>query len=882
MTTATDWHARRPDDVVSSLETDATKGLSSTEAAARLARHGRNVLDTAAGPSRWTLLVRQFRDVLIGLLIAAAAISGIVLGEWIDAGVILAIVVLNAAIGFFQESRAEDALAALRSMAAPEALAVRDGVEAEIPAAAIVPGDVIVLEAGDRVPADARLVETAHLLADESALTGESLPVTKSTAPAPTDAGVADRRSMVFSGTSIAAGRGRGVVVATGLATQVGAIAEMLGEDDPATPLSRELDRVGRRIAVLTLAIAALIFVLGITRSISAETMFLTAVALAVAAIPEGLPAIVTVTLSRGVAKMARQRAIVRKLHAVETLGSASVICSDKTGTLTRNEMRVQHIAFARFETTADGTAGRVDARIARYAEIAALCNDARPARDGFVGDPTEVALLRSAHPMLLDAMELRTAKPRVEEAAFDSVRKRMTTVHADEGGYLVAVKGAPEVIVELSTRLLGPDGEEPLPADRRQAALDLAHDYAGRGLRTIALACRWVDDLPEDPLTLEKDLTIVAIAGMSDELRPESRGAVEAAQRAGIRVVMVTGDHAVTARAIAHDLELIGEREVLAGKQLRGMSLDELTAQVADYAVYARVDPADKVKILRAWRSHGEIVAMTGDGVNDAPALRIADIGVAMGSGTDVAKEASDMILADDNFATIIGAVREGRSIFSNLKKVVYFLLSANLCEVIVMLLGFLFFGGIGEPLLATQLLWVNLVTDGLPAIGLGVDPAVPGLMDRPPDRRRDILGLPHQARLLWQGAVLALAVMGAYVWGHSIQGQEWEYVRTLAFTTLVVAQMLHVFNVRAMGTSAFRVGFTNNVFLLWAILGSLALQGLVVYTPIGNRLFETQPLDVAEWVVVAVLAIAPFIVIDQIKRWIQRRHPEWETAAD
>jgi len=882
MTTATDWHARRTDDVTASLGTDAATGLSSSVAADRLVRHGRNVLETAAGPTRWSLVVRQFRDVLIGLLVVAAVVSGVVLGEWIDAGVILAIVALNAAIGFSQESRAEDALTALRDMAAPEALTIRDGTEMRIPAADIVPGDIVVLEAGDRVPADARLVETAHLLADESALTGESLPVSKSTGPAAADAGVGDRRSMVFAGTSVAAGRGRAVVVATGLATQMGAIAQMLGEDEPDTPLSRELDRVGRRIALLTLAIAAVIFALGVVRDISAESMFLIAVALAVAAIPEGLPAVVTVTLSRGVAKMARERAIVRRLHAVETLGSASVICSDKTGTLTRNEMRVRHLAFARFEMPADETAGRVDPRIAMYAEIATLCNDARPGRDGFEGDPTEVALFRSAHPMLLDAVRLRQAKPRVDEVAFDSARKRMTTVHRDGDRYLVAVKGAPETLVALSGRLLGEHGEEPFPEERRRAALELARDYAAKGLRTIALACRMVEALPDDPAELETDLVLVAIAGMSDELRPESRDAVTAARRAGIRVVMVTGDHAVTAHAIADDLDLLGDRRVLAGTELRATSLDDLTRVVPEYAVFARVDPADKVKIVKAWRAHGEIIAMTGDGVNDAPALQAADIGVAMGTGTDVAKEASDMILADDNFATIIGAVREGRSIFSNLKKVVYFLLSANLCEVIVMLLGFLFFGGLGEPLLATQLLWVNLVTDGLPAIGLGVDPPVPGLMDRPPDRHRDILGASHQLRLLWQGTILALATMGAYVWGHSIQGAEWEYVRTLAFTTLVLAQMLHVFNVRAQGTSAFQVGFTSNPLLLWGVMGSLVLQVLVVYTPLGNSLFETQPMAAADWLVVIVLAVVPFVIIDRIKRLIQRSHPEWETAAD
>ena len=880
--TLTDWHARTAAEVVTALGGDATRGLPDADAASRLATHGRNVIEAAAGPGRLAMLAEQFRDVLIWLLLAAAAISGLVLGEWIDTGVILAIVVMNAAIGFVQESRAEDALAALQEMAAPAALVVRDGAERHVAAAELVPGDLVVLEAGDRVPADARLVDEIHLLADESALTGESLPVNKTTGPSPAEAGVGDRRSMVFAGTSVAAGRGRAIVVATGLSTQMGLIAEMLGDEEPETPLSRELDKVGRRIALLTVVIAVVIFGLGVLRNVAAETMFLTAVALAVAAIPEGLPAVVTVTLSRGVAKMARNRAIVRKLHAVESLGSASVICSDKTGTLTRNEMRVQQIAFADFEISPDETEQTVDARVARYAEIAALCNDARPARDGYVGDPTEVALLRSVHPVLLDATRLRDQRPRIDEVAFDSTRKRMSTIHPQGGRIFVAVKGAPEVVLELASRILGADGELPLDATRRGAALELAQQYAAAGLRTLGLAYRVIDALPDEPADVESDLVMVAIVGMSDELRPESRTAVDAARAAGIRVVMVTGDHAVTAQAIAEDLEMLDDREVLSGRELRTIDLDALTASVERYAVYARVDPADKVKIVKAWQAHGEIVAMTGDGVNDAPALRVADIGVAMGSGTDVSKEAAEMILADDNFATIIGAVREGRTIFSNLKKVVYFLLSANLSEVMVMLLGFLFFGALGEPLLATQLLWVNLVTDGLPAIGLGVDPAVPGLMSRPPDRSRDILGLPHQLRLLWQGALLALGVMGAYVWGHTVQGYEWEYVRTLAFTTLVVTQLAHIFNVRAQGTTAFAVGFTNNRLLVWGVAGSLALQALVVYTPLGQRLFETQPIALVDGLIVLAMAALPFLAVDRIKRWTQRTHPEWGAAAD
>jgi Ca2+-transporting ATPase len=867
---------------VTTLETDVAAGLDDAEARSRLERYGPNTLDVGGGPSRFSILLDQFRDVLIWLLLVAAAVSGVLLDEWIDAFVILAIVILNAVIGFVQEVRAEDALAALQEMSAPEALVRRNDNDQRVPSADVVPGDVVVLEAGDRIPADARLVEVVHLQADESALTGESLPVDKSTRPAEEDAGVGDRRSMVFAGTSVAAGRGVAVVVETGLSTEVGKIAEMLNVEEPETPLTKELDRTGKRIAILTVLIALLIFGLGLLRDIELETMFLSAVALAVAAIPEGLPAVVTVTLSRGVTKMARNNAIVRRLQAVETLGSASVICSDKTGTLTRNEMRVQQIAFADLEVSADRASDRHGTQIEQLALVAALCSDARPTQDGYLGDPTEVAVLRAVHPVIVDAVALRRDMPRVDEVAFDSARKRMTTIHEQDGQYLVAVKGAPEVLLERATRLLESDGPVALGDDRRREAHALADDYASRGLRTLGFAYRTVDAIPDDPADLETDLIMVSIVGMSDELRPEARPAVEDAKRAGIRVVMVTGDHAVTAGAIAGDLEMLEDHAVMAGPELRTTSEEELAAKVHDYGVYARVDPADKVKIVRAWQENGDIVAMTGDGVNDAPALRAADIGVAMGTGTDVAKEASEMVLADDNFATIIKAVREGRTIFSNLKKVVYFLLSANLSEVGVMLMGFLFFGALGEPLLATQLLWVNLVTDGLPAIALGVDAAVPGLMSRGPKIDRDILGPSHQLRLLWQGSVLALAVMGAYVWGHTIQGYEWEYVRTVAFMTLVLVQLLHVFNVRAQGTTAFAFGVTSNPLLLWGIAGSLALQLLVIYTPAGQSLFETQAIAATEWVVIIVLSVMSFLVVDGIKRWTMTRHPDRGAALD
>ena len=656
----------------------------------------------------------------------------------------------------------------------------------------------------------------------------------------------------------------------------------MLGEGQPATPLTIELQRIGRRLGALTVVVALVIFGLGIARSYPIEAMFLSAVALAVAAIPEGLPAVVTVSLSRGVQKMASRQAIVRRLPAVEALGSASVICTDKTGTLTRNEMRVQEVAFADLRAK-PASLPMGDTRSSRLASIAALCNDARPTIDGYEGDPTEVAVLRTVDPVLVDAVELRQDMPRIDEMAFDSARKRMLTVHDDgEGRFFVAVKGAPEVLEQMCSRLETPTGPVPMDAGRREGFLDVASAYAAAGLRTLAFAYRSTPSVPTNLEDLEDDLVMVAVVGMSDELRRETRGAVLGAQEAGIRVVMVTGDHQVTATAIGENLGLLNGARSMSGTELAHLSVEDLAEVVDEVSVYARVNPADKVKIVKAWQAKGEIVAMTGDGVNDAPALKSADIGVAMGSGTDVAKESAEMILSDDNFASILGAVEEGRTIFSNLKKVVYFLLSANISEVLVMLFGFLFFGAFGEPLLAVQLLWVNLVTDGLPAIGLGLDKPPPGIMGRRPDKDRDILSAAHQWRVVWQGALLAVGVFGAFLYSHLLRGAEWEHVRTVALTALVLGQLLHIYNVRAQGTSAFRMGFGGNKLLTAGVLGSLILQFLLVYTPIGQRLFETVAIDALDWGVALLSAVGPFLVIDRIKRWVQTEHPDWESAND
>jgi Ca2+-transporting ATPase len=861
-----EWHALSVEQTLARLTTDAAAGLSAVEAAGRLGRYGRNELAGRAGPTRLQIFGNQFRDVMIWLLLVAAAVSGVLLDEWIDTGVILAIVVLNAVLGYVQEAKASDALAALKELSAPQAVVIRDGAERLIPSAELVPGDLLVLAAGDRVPADARIVDSIHLECEEGALTGESIPDAKTTEPTPVATGLGDRTSMVFAGTAVAAGRGRAVVTTTGRQTAMGEIAELLSAEEPPTPLQVELDKVGRRLAVIAVATAVGVFAIGLVRGNPAESMLLIAVALAVAAIPEGLPAVVTITLSRGVQRMAERNALVRRLPAVESLGAASVICTDKTGTLTRNEMRVQELETAggRFRL---GDADPADARVRRYLEVAALCNDARRGPDGFVGDPTEVALLLSVEAMAADPATVRAAMPRVDELAFDSRRKRMTTLHRVGGSYLVAMKGAPEIVASRCSDVLGPAGLEPLDAARRQRVMAAAESFAAAGLRTLAVAYRDLGGPPGDLESAEQGLVLAGIVAMRDEARPEAGPAVAEAQAAGIRVVMVTGDHEVTARAIAEGLGILRDGdEVMPGSVLRELTTEELVGQVDRYSVYARVDPVDKVKIVAAWQQRGEIVAMTGDGINDAPALLAADIGVAMGSGTDVAKDASSMVLADDNFATIVAAVHQGRVIFANLRKVVHFLLSANASEVVAMFVGFVIFGALGEPLTAVQLLWINLVTDGLPALTLGIDPPEEGIMGLGV-QDRDILAPRHQLRLLVVGAILATATLAALAIAHYALDLDWQTVQTTTFTTLVLGQLLYVFNVRLERSSVWRHGFGGNRWLLGAIGASLLLHLGVVYLPVGHVLFDTVALGVAPWLWIVALSVAGFVVISRIK---------------
>ena len=732
------WWERPAADVAAELGVDPAVGLSSDEAADRLEEHGPNELVEQRSRPRWRMILDQFANTMIVVLLVASGVTA-ALGEYRDTIVILAIVVLNAAIGSVQEHRAERAMEALKELAAPTARVLREATVVEVPATELVPGDILLLEAGDVVAADGRLFEAASLRVNESALTGESVPVDKTTDPLAAGVGelVADRRSMVAKGTAVTYGRGRAVVTATGMETALGSIADMLqSHQAPDTPLQKRLAVLGRRLAVAALMVCLVVFVAGVSRGEPVSLMFLTAVSLAVAAIPEALPAVVTMSLALGAQRMVRRHAIVRKLPAVETLGSVTVICTDKTGTLTEGSMVVERVWTPTGEYVVSGPADRPEGEIRRdggpvdaagadeLAEVlrtAVLCNDAElaaPAAAGgswtWTGDPTEVALLMLAERAGIERGALLRSHPRVAEVPFDADRKRMTTLHRDPGGgFVVAAKGAPEALLPLVCL----DGEEQRRVANRAAA------YAADGYRVLAIAGEGRDEHPDHPADAEEDLDLLGLVAMADPPRPEAAPAVADCRTAGIRAVMITGDHPATGRAIADRIGILGDHRVMTGSELAEEGVDGLARHVADVAVYARTTPRQKLDIVGAWKERGDVVAMTGDGVNDAPALRRADIGVAMGiAGTEVSKEAADMVLTDDDFATIVHAVEEGRRVYDNIRRFVRYTLTSNSGEIWVMFLAP--FLGLPLPLLPVQILWINLVTDGLPGLALGVEP--------------------------------------------------------------------------------------------------------------------------------------------------------------
>ena len=909
--------------VAAALGTDARRGLSAAEATARLARFGPNRLEAAERVPAWRKFLGQFADPLIYLLLAAVVVS---LVAWAleggksapyDAIVISAIVVANAVLGYVQEARAEQAVAALQRMSAATAGVVRDGREERIPATGVVPGDLLALAEGDAVAADARLVEAASLTVAEASLTGESEAVLKDVDSIAEPVGLGDRVNMVFSGTAVVRGRGRAVVTATAMATEMGTVARLLGETEAqATPLQREVDRIGRMLGIAVIVIAAVvvgaILLTADLRSASdLVSVLLIGVSLAVAAVPEGLPAVLSVVLALGVQRMAQERAIVKKLSSVETLGSASVICADKTGTLTKNEMTIEKVVTGSGEVDVTGSGYRPDGELrvdghplddaVLLDEVRAVLAGGSLANDAVLreeegewtiqGDPTEAAFL-VAEAKVEGLAEMRRARfERVGEVPFSSERKLMSTVHTDlegEPGVAVVTKGAPDV-------LLGRCAEErlggrvwPLTEERRSEILTTVDQLADLALRTLAVAYRPLaaDERPPHDETVERELIYLGLVGIIDPPRPEARVAIADAHDAGVRVLMITGDHPHTAARIASDLGIAaaGSR-VVTGAELEAMDDDARAAAVREVSVYARVSPEHKLRIVDALHADGRIVAMTGDGVNDAPALKAADIGVAMGvAGTEVAKEAADMILADDDFATIVSAVREGRGIFANIRKFLRFLLSSNIGEVFTMFFGVVLAGVIGledtgeaiaVPLLATQILWINLLTDGAPALALGMDAPPDDIMSRPPRRLTDrVIDAEMWIGIVWVGAVMAavtllaldLRLPGGFVGG---SGNVIE-ARTMAFTTLVFAQLFNCFNARSDRTSAFHRLFTNR-WLWGAIALSATLQVAVVELPFLNDAFGTMPLGAEEWLICIGLA-SVVLWADEAKKLLER----------
>ena len=900
------WHALPIADVTARLGTDPERGLSMAEAERRRAEHGDNVLREKPPEAWWWKFLRQFRELVIWILLAAAVIAW-AMGDWADTAAIIAIVLVNAIIGFLQEERALRALAALQRMSAPIAKVVRDGELRPLPARELVPGDRVELEAGDSVPADARLLESFGLRVQEAALTGESEPVEKEPAgPLPAATPLGDRRSIVHAGTVVAAGRAAGIVVATGMATELGRIASLLERAEPeTTPLQRRLAELGRLLIVICLAVVAVIFALELLRGGRLTDVLLRAVSLAVAAVPEGLPAVVTVVLAIGLQRMVARNALVRRLPSVETLGSVTVICSDKTGTLTRNEMTVREIATAagsydvtgggyaphgEFLAAGEGPDGRpvaVAARpdLHRLLVIAARCGNAsvQPESGGgwrAVGDPTEAALVVAALKAGIAADD--PAEPVVFEIPFDSDRKRMSVVvRRAAGGRVLETKGATEAVLPRCSAELRDGVPVPLTDQRRREILAAAAGMANRALRVLSLACR---DLPADepldgtPDDRERDLVHVGLAGMIDPPRDEARAAVRTCRSAGIRPVMITGDHPATALAIGRELALVdGVGRAVTGAELDTLSDDALTAAVEEIAVYARVTAEHKLRVVRAWQRRGQVVAMTGDGVNDAPAVKAADIGIAMGiTGTDVTKEASDMVLTDDNFASIISAVEEGRGIYDNIQKFIHYLLSCNAGEVLLMLVAAV--AGWPAPLAAIQILWLNLVTDGLPALALGLEPPEPDIMERPPrppqqpviTRRQGLVILAH-------GGLVAAVTLAAFwlTWRGSADPEVIERAQTTTFCVAAFAQLLFAIGCRSDRRTAFGIGFFRNPPLLAAIAISSLLQVAVVTLPVARPVFEVRAELGAGWPFVIALALVPVSVIEAFKwaGWISRR---------
>jgi Ca2+-transporting ATPase len=862
------WHSRSVKEAVAQVASSLPGGLDRAEAARRLARFGPNELPEARrrGPGR--ILLDQFADVMVLVLVGAALVSGLV-GEPLDTFAIVAIVVLNAALGFIQEYRAERAVATLKALAAPQALVRREGVVVTVAGTEVVPGDLVLLEAGNVVPADLRLVEAVNLQIDEAALTGESHPAAKDVVVLPDpELAVGDRRNMAYKGTIVTHGRGLGAAVATGMATELGRIAKLLREEEAVrTPLQRRLARFAQQLALVVLAVCGLIFGVGLLRGEEPVLMFLTALSLAVAAIPEALPAVVTVSLALGARRMVARHALVRRLPAVETLGSVTFVCADKTGTLTQNRMQAAALVAA------DGSAAEPTGRALELLHRAlGLSHDAERDAEGAIrGDPTEAALLHAAEAAGLTKRDLETRLPRIGEIPFSSERGRMTTLHRDGEAVLAFTKGAPERVLPLcTTRLVG---DRELPAD--QVAMHrVVERMAADGLRVLAVASRRLATLPADPDSVETNLTLTGLIGLRDPPRAGTREAIARCARAGITVVMITGDHPATARAIARELGIlpVGEDRVMTGPELARLTDAQLAEAVLKVRAYARIAPEQKIRLVKALQARGEFVAMTGDGINDAPALHRADIGVAMGrAGTDVAREAAHMVLLDDDFATIVAAVREGRRIFDNIRKFIRYTLACNAAEIWTLLLAP--FLGLPLPLLPIQILWINLVTDGLPGLALAVEPEERRSMDRPP--RPPGEGLFAQGlwqHVAWVGLLMAGVALLTEGWAWHAGIAAWQ---TMTFTVLALSQLGHVVAIRSERDSLFRIGFRSNLPLLAAVTLTAGLQVGILYIPALRPVFRTVPLTAGELGLCLLLSLVVFVAVE-VEKWVLRRRGE------
>ncbi|MBM4293782.1 MAG: HAD-IC family P-type ATPase [Deltaproteobacteria bacterium] len=917
------YHTLPPEEVLKLLET-TMGGLPSSQVQERLERFGYNELAAAPGISPLRIFFRQFKNLLIVILLIATAIS-FLLGEHLDAWVILGILAACAILGFYQEYTAEQAALALKKMAAPTATVIREGKEAMIPTREVAPGDILALHAGDRVAADGRLLSQFNLMADEAALTGESTPVAKKTNPlTQAEAPLGDRFCMVFGGTMITYGRGLAVVTATGMNSEFGRIARILAEvEEKKTPLEARMDTIGRVLSVIALAVAAAASILGVFRGHSWLEMLIWGISLAVAAVPEALPAVVTGALSIGTTRMARRNAIVKRLPAVETMGCITVICTDKTGTLTRNEMVARRVFLEgrELEVTGNGyepsgvfledgreLAPDTDAVLQQAARIALFCNDASLEEEGgewqLRGDPTEGALLALGRKGGLDPVKLAAELPRVGEIPFAAERQMMTTIHREQGRVWAYVKGAPERVLDKSPRILTREGERALTEADRRAIMDQAGKMAGEALRVLGLAYRTLAQVPEpEPELVEKDLVWVGLAGLMDPPRAEAAEAVALCHQAGIRVIMVTGDHPITAGAVAREVGLVREASgvrdqgpgkkqakenidatancrVITGAELNRLSDEELKEVLKEVRVFARVAPEHKLRLVKVLKEQGEIVAMTGDGVNDAPALKRADIGVAMGiTGTEVTKETAAMILADDNFATLVAAVEEGRAIFDNIKKYLIFLLSCNLAEIFV--LTGAFFMGMPLPLVVIQILMVNLTTDGLPALALGVDPKAPDIMQRPPRSPRE--GVFTRSVNVLLGVIpgyMFLTLVPLFIYyiywnpgGHDGYKATLTHAQTMVFVGFVLFEMVNAFNCRHDYHSLFTVGFFRNRFLVAAVVFSLLIIVAVVQWPPLARMFHTAPLSLQDWLLAGALSLTLFPVVEAAKWFLRRR---------